>query len=210
MTFTKKATYTTGLFVAFFCFYFILQHAISDNSISLILDVDRLIPFMPEFIWIYHSIFFQIFLVMVCFIKDRELFFKTFWSCIACSTILFFFYTILPSFYPRVEFDVVSLSTQLVELTRTFDAAHNTFPSGHVTFSWLMFLALSKTRLARASTGLTSLFLLWAIGISLSTLVIKQHFIVDVVSGCMLAFIIFYVIDYFRDYASSSLLFIAR
>ncbi len=210
MTYSKKATYTIGLFVVFFCFYFTLQQVISASNINLILEIDKSIPFMPEFVWIYHSIFFQVFLVMVCFIKDKKLFFTTFWSCVVCSAILFLFYTILPSFYPRAEIDIASLSAQLVELTRTYDAAHNTFPSGHVTFSWLMSLALSKTRIAQSQPGLSSLFLLWAIGISMSTLVIKQHYVVDVISGCMLAFIIFYVIDYFNDYAKGNLLFTIR
>ena len=98
MTYSKKATYTTGLFVAFFCFYFTLQHAINVGNINLILEIDKSIPFMPEFVWIYHSIFFQVFLVMVCFIKDKDLFFRTFWSCVVCSVILFLFYMILPSF----------------------------------------------------------------------------------------------------------------
>ena len=210
MTFARKATYTTGLFIVFFSFYFFLQHSIDTGNIDLILEIDKSIPFMPEFVWVYHSIFFQVFLVMVCFIKDKKLFFNTFWSCVVCSMFLLFFYTVLPSFYPRVEFEITSLSTQLVDLTRTFDASNNTFPSGHVTFSWLMFLAMSKTRIARIQFGLAPLFLLWALGISLSTLVIKQHFLVDVMAGCTLAFTIFYVIDYFHDYASSSQLLTFR
>jgi membrane-associated phospholipid phosphatase len=36
-------------------------------------------------------------------------------------------------------------------------------------------------------------FLLWAIGISISTLAIKQHFVADVLSGIVTAFISFHL-----------------
>ena len=98
-----------------------------------------------------------------------------------------------PSFYPRPEFEVNTISEALVQLTRKIDASHNTFPSGHVTFAWIMFLGAVKTKLANQVEGLKALYLLWAIGIAMSTLTLKQHYLIDVLSGITLAYVSFYI-----------------
>jgi membrane-associated phospholipid phosphatase len=46
---------------------------------------------------------------------------------------------------------------------------------------------------------LTGTSLLWAIGISLSTLTLKQHFIIDVVAGMAVAGVSFYLAKYFLN-----------
>ena len=197
MTIAKKAVYTTGLFTSFFFLYFTIQFLISQSQINLILEVDKIIPFIPEFVWIYHSLHLQVFLVMVFLIREEHLFFKTFWACIFSSASLFVFYLLVPSFYPRLDIDPVGISAQMVNITRVFDAANNTFPSGHVVFTWLMFLAASRSKMVKERLGFNFIFLFWTFGISLSTLLIKQHYIVDVVSGCFLAFVIFYFVVLF-------------
>jgi len=98
----------------------------------------------------------------------------------------------------------------MVNITRVFDAANNTFPSGHVVFTWLMFLAASKSKMVKEQLGLNFIFLLWTLGISLSTLLIKQHYIVDVASGCLLAFVIFYFVERFNVTRVLSGLFINK
>ena len=210
MTIAKKAAYTTGLFAVFFCFYFAIQLFISQSQFDLILDIDKEIPFIPEFVWVYHSLYFQIFLVMVFLVKEEHLFFKTFWACIFSSVLLLTFYLLLPSFYPRYQIDLANMSAQVVNFTRMLDGANNTFPSGHVVFSWLMFITMLKSKLTEGRLGLVFLFMLWASGISLSTLVIKQHYIVDVVSGCLLAFMVYHLIERFNVPQALSHLFIKR
>ena len=198
MTIAKKAAYTTGFFASFFFLYFTIQFLISQSQINLILEVDKMIPFVPEFVWIYHSLHLQVFLVMVFLIREEHLFFKTFWACALSSILLFTFYLLMPSFYPRPDIDSIGISAQMVNITRIFDAANNTFPSGHVAFTWLMFLAASKSKMVKEQLGFSLIFLLWTLGISLSTLVIKQHHIVDVASGWLLAFVVSYFVERFN------------
>jgi len=81
----------------------------------------------------------------------------------------------------------------MVYLTYQVDGSSNTFPSGHVAFAWIMFLGAAHSEAAKRIQGLQALYLLWAIGISLSTLTLKQHYIVDVFSGIFLALISFYI-----------------
>ena len=144
---------------------------------------------------------------MVGFVKERSLFFSMFWSCLMASIILNLFYMILPSFYPREDFALNTVHDYFLQLTRDFDGPHNTFPSGHVTFSWLIMFTALKTKLVSANRSLCLLYIFWTICVTLSTLVLKQHFVVDVLSGIFLSCVVFYLVNYLVS--SKSLLFIS-
>ena len=102
----------------------------------------------------------------------------------------------MPSFYPRPDLIPHNLSEQLLALTYEIDNGSNTFPSGHVCYSWLLFLGVRYSKDAKKTFGLRNLYLLWAIGVTLSTLTLKVHYVVDVFGGLALAFLMFYSIRY--------------
>ena len=187
-----KAMYTGMLFFVYLVVYVTIQYFVQKTQVDYWLEIDGAIPFMPEVVWIYHTLPVLIAMVMVVYIQRRVLFMQTFWACIIAGVVMSIFHIAAPAIYPRVPFEVTNVHETLVEFTRVIDGASNTFPSGHVAFSWLMFLAASKTEYAKENAFIVSFFLLWAIGISLSTLVIKQHFFADVISGILTAVLSFY------------------
>lgn len=189
----EKVKYISLVLVSYISMYIFIQAMVTTHEFDFITQFDLAIPFMPQHIWIYHSILPVIFLTMLSLVQARQLFITTFWACAIATVVLNISYLCFPSFYPRPEFEVNTISEALVHLTRKIDASHNTFPSGHVTFAWIMFLGAIKTRLASRVEGLKALYLLWAIGIALSTLTLKQHYLIDVISGITLAYISFYV-----------------
>jgi len=132
-------------------------------------------------------------------------FFITLWACVIATVTLNLFYFFFPSFYPRTELVINGISDFVLQITRDMDGANNTFPSGHVCFAWIMFWGVFYSNVAKQLRGVRSLYLLWAIGVSLSTLVLKQHYVVDVVSGVSLATTCFFIskpaIEYFNLYA---------
>ena len=174
-----------GLYVA-------IQALVTTHEFDFITEFDKAIPFMPEHVWIYHSMLPAILLTMILLVKTKRTFFSTFWACMITAFILNVSYVFFPSFYPRPEFDVTTVSEALVYLTYQIDSPNNTFPSGHVAFAWIMFFGVFHSEIARKIQGLRPLYLLWAIGISLSTLTLKQHYIIDVFSGVVLASASFY------------------
>ena len=174
--------------------YFVVQGYVTKHEVDLMTDFDRAIPFMPEHIWLYHSIMPVIATTMILLVKKKKIFFTTFWSCILATFILNLMYLIFPAFYPIVDFEINTVSELLVDLTRQIDGANNTFPSGHVTFAWILFWGVFYSKVASTLKGIKSLYMLWAIGISLSTLVLKQHYIADVASGFGMAMTIFFFV----------------
>jgi membrane-associated phospholipid phosphatase len=203
MSRARKAVFTGALFFTYLAVYWLIQSFIDSSEVDYLIPLDDAIPFLPEFVWIYHTLVFGIFTVMVLLIQDKRLFMRTFWACITAAVLMSIIHVIWPAVYPRQEFTATSISEWLVEITRQIDGASNTFPSGHVAFSWLMFFAVCKAKVSRINRGMVSLFLLWAIGVSLSTLVIKQHFVADVFSGVATALISFCVAGLFVGYKRS-------
>ena len=193
MSLKKKSLYTSLIFLFFLSGYFLIQRVVTSGDISLLIEIDEAIPLMPEFVWIYHSLPLFVLLVMVVLIKRAPVFWRTFYSCLMASVVMFLCFIALPIEYPRPEVMASGISSALLVATQELDYAHNTCPSGHVAFAWLMFLAAVKTQWVRHEPWMGRVFLLWAIGIILSTLVLKQHFIADVIAGVFLASFSFYM-----------------
>tara|TARA_R100000458_G_C8254417_1_gene230751 strand:- start:374 stop:1012 length:639 start_codon:yes stop_codon:yes gene_type:complete len=185
--------------------YFVIQNYVTSHEYDLMTALDEAIPLMPEYVWIYHSIVPVIAVTMISLLRARRLFFITMWACVIATVTLNLFYYFFPSFYPRTDFIIDGFSDLILQVTREVDGANNTFPSGHVCFAWLMFWAVYYSKVAKQLKGIKSLYLLWAIGVSLSTLVLKQHYVVDVISGASLATTCFFIskpaIEYFNFYA---------
>ena len=78
----KKVLYTISFWFIFLAGYFFIQHNTTLSDLSLLSELDEAIPLMPEFIWIYHSLPFFIFTVMVLMIKQANVFWRTLYSCV--------------------------------------------------------------------------------------------------------------------------------
>ena len=192
MSLKKKSFFTIIVFLFFMSGYFIIQRVVDAANISLLMEADEWIPLMTEFVWIYHSLPLYILLVMVFLIKRSAVFWRTVVSCLASSVVMFVCFILLPIEYPRPEIVDTDFSSALLLMTQEIDFAHNTCPSGHVAFSWLMVLAAISTQWVKKEPWMGRVTLLWSIGIILSTLVLKQHFIADVFAGVLLASFSFY------------------
>lgn len=186
MTRKTKTKYVILLFFPYFTIYFLLQSA-TTSGYNLLTDVDIIIPFVPEFIWVYHTLIPVFFITTVLMIEKKNVFFSAMFSVFIASVIMIAFYTFFPVFYPRDGHTEASLSGLMVELTRTIDGANNTFPSAHVTFSWLLAFFAGMSAYAKKNRWIKPVYLSWALLISISTVTLKQHFIVDVFSGMVLA-----------------------
>ena len=119
--------------------YFGIQFFITVNEYDLLTQFDLNIPFIPEFVWVYHTLVPVIAVTMLVLVKKKELFLSAMGAFGVATLALSVFYIAFPSFYPRESFQATAgLSGFLLEWTRLIDGAHNTFPSGHVTFAWLL------------------------------------------------------------------------
>lgn len=191
MSTQAKAKYLLLFGIINFTLYFVIAALIVTSEYDFLLPFDLVIPLIPEFIWIYHSFFAVIIISFLGLMKSRKLFFTCLSGFFIAMGILSLFYVILPSYYPRDLWPVSmeSLSDWLLIKTREIDAPNNTLPSGHNTFSWMLAFFMTKASCAKKFTWLVPAYFVWAVLVTASTLVLKQHYIVDAVSGIVLAYI---------------------
>ena len=189
-----KARYLFLAFLPYLIFYFLIQSLVSVSQYNLLMGIDEKIPFVPPFIWVYHSMIPVVVLTAIFLFQKRDIFLGLIFSFIFSGAIMCLFYIFFPSFYPRELFvDVSTVSGWLIEMTRFIDAPHNTFPSGHVTFAWLLLFFVNLSQYTRKYSWIKILYFCWAVLVSISTLTLKQHFVVDVISGIILAAISYYL-----------------
>ena len=189
-----KARYLFLAFLPYLIFYFLIQSVIGTSQFNLLMGIDEKIPFIPVFVWTYHTLLPVMILTGILLFQRRDIFLGLIFSFVFSSVILCMFYIFLPSFYPRELFvDTSTISGWLIEVTRSIDGPHNTFPSGHVTFAWLLVFFVNLSQYTQKHKWIKFVYFLWAILVSISTLTLKQHFIVDVASGLALASLSYYL-----------------
>jgi len=189
-----KARYLLLAFLPYLIFYFLIQSLIGTSRYNLLMGIDEKIPFIPPFIWVYHTIIPVVILTAIFLFQNRDIFLGLIFSFIFSGIVMCLFYIFFPSFYPRELFvEVSTVSGWLIEVTRSIDGPHNTFPSGHVTFAWLLMFFVSLSQYTRKHSWIKVLYFCWAALVSISTLTLKQHFIVDVFSGIILAALSYYL-----------------
>ena len=189
MSVRAKARYIFLTLLFYFIAYFSIQSFITVNEYNLLTDIDKLIPFVPQFVWVYHTIIPILLFTAIVLIQRKDVFLSMITALIIAGLTMSVFYVVFPSFYPREPIGDYSLSAALVEMTRMVDGPNNTFPSGHVTFSWILVFFVGLSEQARKFRWA---YLLWAVLITTSTLVLKQHFIVDAICGILLASVCYY------------------
>jgi membrane-associated phospholipid phosphatase len=151
--------------------------------------VDLAIPFMPNTVWIYSSeyVYFPI-VYIVC--RDMTNLNKYFYSFLALQLVSSVIFWAWPTTFPRDLFplpaDLNFPTHYLFSSLRQTDTPANCCPSLHVSSVFLSaFIFLDEQR------KLFPFYFLWAVSIAVTTLTTKQHYLVDVVSGFMMA-VVFY------------------
>ena len=182
-----------GLLSVIFCFvfnsliYFGLQLLLKDvRRFDLTTAMDESIPFMPAWSVIYLSCFaFWGANYILITRQGKEEWFKfatgDYLSRIICAV----FFILMPTTNVRPEVIGGGIGQSLVRFIYFMDAPTNLFPSIHCLVSWFCYIAIRKKEyLPKWYRAFSCIF---AIMVFASTLLTKQHFIVDVAGGVLLA-----------------------
>jgi membrane-associated phospholipid phosphatase len=146
--------------------------------------IDRIIPFMPNSVYLYESLLFLI-PIAPWLMKSRDEL-----NCYSMGLVImncvgfcfFFFYPTLIA-RPMDIHDSNSLYRTLIQI----DKELNAFPSLHTAYA-LFHSACCHAVFCNASRSklLPWFFWIWALGITVSTLLTKQHVFADAVAGSIL------------------------
>ena len=145
--------------------------------------IDHFLPFIPGMVWVYISTYFLILLAGIIIKKDKDLYCLVegiFYTWILTYPFFYFF----PAIYPRPSFEVVDFTTKILKYNYLYDVSNNTFPSLHVSLSFV--IAFSMLRIRKNNRKI--LWIFWAVLVAISTVLVKKHFVIDALGGAIIAY----------------------
>ena len=153
------------------------------RTFDLLLPFEKDLPFVPILIYAY-SLIFLIFIIVYFTVSDYQYFRKIFLSFIVCVTLHFIIFTLFPVKYSYRP-DLGTPDSWLlisVQFYYWLDLPYNCFPSMHVSTSTLSALSIWNYR-----RWLSYILLGASVIIGFSVVLVKQHYIVDVLTGYALS-----------------------
>ena len=170
--------------------YFIINQLNYDGQIyDLGINLDNKIPLITWFVYFYLVYFV---LILIPFFKSNDTKKITLQYCIAVIISAFFF-IFLPTAIYRPLIENINLNNILINYIHILDKPYNLFPSLHASLLTLAFIFLLKHE-KNLAYKLSPLFILSLV----STLFIKQHYILDLAGGILIAFIAVIVANKFE------------
>jgi membrane-associated phospholipid phosphatase len=143
--------------------------------------VDKSIPLMPAWTWVYISYYPFIYFAYYCTSNDTNA--RRYLRMMGGSaTVAMLIFVFLPTSVMRDPIVETGFSAAALSILRGFDNSVNCLPSMHVAMSFIAAYtyAFESKRYAPPAV-------LWALLIAYSTMATKQHFFFDVVGGATLA-----------------------
>ena len=153
----------------------------------LLLPGEDQIPFVPLMFPVYLSIY--LFLPSLLFIvESRRQVFRIIKVFTVTAFVHFLFFMFLPVEYvlrPALANTPDDPMLTGIRIMYAVDAPFNNFPSMHVSFAFLSYFCIRRYR-PNAATA----FLVMALLVALSTVLVKQHYVADVLSAMILAWVV--------------------
>jgi membrane-associated phospholipid phosphatase len=191
-------------------FYFLLNNVAynwtgqlypAGSGFRLDTGLDSIIPFVPQMIVFYVYLFYPLaFLTMLYFsFIEYKLGYALGWSLVATNAIAIIVYVIFPvsTFWYRQELlaqpIVGNVWADQVYNVFANDTSFNCFPSLHAAVSTICFFSwfrYAKIKPSKTTKAVAIAALIIAVGVIISTLFIKQHYIADEIAGVVLALLV--------------------
>lgn len=163
------------------------------------LPLDRLVPLQPTWALVYGTLYLFLILLPIFVVCREEHIRRTFLAYLMVWITAYVCFLAYPTIAPRPP-RVIGEGFRVWGLRFLYDAdpPYNCFPSLHVAHSFVS--ALTSYRVHR---GLGVVAVICAFLVGLSTLFIKQHYILDVLAGMLLAGVAYVV--FLRGYSSDNI-----
>lgn len=156
--------------------------------------IDKMIPFNIWFIIPYISWYILIFLIpYFLYLKDKDLLKRYIYSYILCTLIASIIFIIYPTTVLRPEVEATNILTFAAKTVFWFDTPIlNCFPSLHCAMSLLFITFIIEVK--DVNRVIKTIIIFISILIMASTLFVKQHVFIDLVSGDLIALVVYYLI----------------
>lgn len=193
-----KKNYKLFLTIASLVIYQSLLYLISKltpiKTTILTSTIDSLIPFIPYFIYFYIFWYVMLFIVPYLLYKSDEEFFKRYFvSTFISITVAGLIYIFFPTSIVRASINGGGITNFIVKFIYLIDTpVMNCFPSMHCIISFLFIFSVIGCR--NLSNKYKWVISILSCLIVISTLLVKQHVVVDVISGFIISSFVYFIV----------------
>jgi membrane-associated phospholipid phosphatase len=153
------------------------------------LALDRIVPLQPAWALVYGALYLFLILLPVFVVRQHEQIRRTVFAYLTVWLTAYLCFLVYPTMAPRpAEVTGKGFLVWALQSLYSSDPPYNCLPSIHVAHSFVS--ALTCYRIHRG-TGIATLLCATLVGVS--TLYTKQHYVVDVIAGIVLAFLAYVV-----------------
>lgn len=178
-------------------FFLLEKRDVNYNIIHSSLD-DK-IPFVKSAILVYCAWFLILVIPFVYLLRKKS--YDDLWNVVIPMFMAMFISLIIYIFWPTAldirpkSIEGNDLCAWILRRIQSIDAPNNVCPSIHVSTSVIIDHQFRRTSLMREKKIGKVCFCILNIGICISTMLVKQHSIIDVISGVFLAYIIVFLFN---------------
>lgn len=183
--------------VVYLILFFIVERLTEDNYHVIHMALDDKIPFceyfvIPYFCWFAYVAGFVVYFIFV----DKESYWPMFWFLVTGMTLFLIVSFVYPNGHELRpgQFPRDNVFTRMIANLYQTDTATNILPSIHVYNSIGIQIAVQKSRRLSRHRGVQIVSGILCVLIILSTVFIKQHSVVDVISAFVLAAVMYVLI----------------
>lgn len=167
------------------------------RTVSLILPIDRRIPFLKEFVLVYDLWFpFLIVNLTLLYFSSIELYTSAVRTLVITQLLAYLTFALFQTYVPRPEIVGNDFFSELMRMTYANDRPYCGFPSVHVLSTFIVGCHVLKTNFRVSYKAVVSVI---AILIILSTVFVKQHVFLDIIGGIGYSVIVYVVVGLIRD-----------
>lgn len=155
-------------------------------------SLDRMLPFEPQFLIIYFGCYiFWIINYILIARQDKKSVYQFFTADFLSRCICLVFFLVFPTTNTRPVITGSGFWDRVAQWLYSIDAADNLFPSIHCLVSWFCYIGIRDRKEIPEWYKQVSLGI--AVLVFISTLLTKQHVLVDVAGGVLLGTVCFMV-----------------
>ncbi len=195
------------IYAVIYCiWFFLLEKKVIHPSVIIHMKVDDMIPFCEVFIIPYLLWFAYVSaVVLYCFFKDKQEYIKCCIFLFTGMTIFLVISTLWPNGHHLRPYEMPrnNIFTQLIAQLYRTDSPNNLWPSIHVYNSIGAHLAVAHSRKLAQNKPIRIGSFILCVSIILSTVLIKQHSMFDVLTALVMAtalYLLIYQVDVVAAY----------
>jgi membrane-associated phospholipid phosphatase len=174
------------LLVGMIPFYLVIARRAGTNAAEApALVLDGLLPLQPAWALVYGALYAFLIVLPVLVVQEQELIRRTVWAYLTVWTVAYICFLAYPTVAPRP--DTVpgdGFAVWGLRFLYNADPPYNCLPSIHVAHSFVSALACGRVHRTLGVAALSCASL-----VALSTLFTKQHYVLDLVAGILLALV---------------------